>query len=197
MAQGITGGLVPAYATLAAQVFALTAAFDFFRRAADVRNLEEQQIAFAERTGTALGAMTTRLREASGGMLGFKEAAQATAIGVAKGFSASQLEDLAEGARKASTALGRDFEDAFDRLVRGVSKAEPELLDELGITLRLENATNRYSAALGKNVKALTDTERSQAVLLEVQRQLDQQFGNVDPQQNCFIQLAKTFSELT
>lgn len=197
MAQGITGGLVPAYATLAAQVFALTAAFDFFRRAADVRNLEEQQIAFAERTGTALGAMTTRLREASGGMLGFKEAAQATAIGVAKGFSASQLEDLAEGARKASTALGRDFEDAFDRLVRGVSKAEPELLDELGITLRLENATNRYSAALGKNVKALTDTERSQAVLLEVQRQLDQQFGNVDPQQNSFIQLAKTFSDLT
>ena len=30
MAQGITGGLVPAYATLAAQVFAITAAFDFF-----------------------------------------------------------------------------------------------------------------------------------------------------------------------
>ena len=197
MAQGITGGLVPAYATLAAQVFAITAAFDFFRRAADVRNLEEQQKSFAERTGTALGAMTSRLREASGGMLGFKEAAQATAIGVAKGFSASQMEQLAEGARKASTALGRDFEDAFDRLVRGVSKAEPELLDELGITLRLENATNRYSAALGKNVKALTETERSQAVLLEVQRQIDQQFGNVDPDQNAFIELSKTFSDLT
>ena len=71
------------------------------------------------------------------------------------------------------------IEEAFERLVRGVSKAEPELLDELGITLRLENATNRYSAALGKNVKALTETERSQAVLLEVQRQIDQQFGNV------------------
>ena len=141
--------------------------------------------------------MTSRLREASGGMLGFKEAAQATAIGVAKGFSASQMEQLAEGARKASTALGRDFEDAFDRLVRGVSKAEPELLDELGITLRLENATNRYSAALGKNVKALTETERSQAVLLEVQRQIDQQFGNVDPDQNAFIELSKTFSDLT
>ncbi len=197
MAQGITGGLVPAYATLAAQVFAITAAFDFFKRAADVRNLEEQQVSFAERTGTALGAMTSRLREASGGMLGFKEAAQATAIGVAKGFSASQMEQLAEGARKASTALGRDFEDAFDRLVRGVSKAEPELLDELGITLRLENATNRYSAALGKNVKALTDTERSQAVLLEVQRQIDQQFGNVDPDKNAFIELSKTFSDIT
>ena len=197
MAQGISGGLVPAYATLAAQVFALTAAFDFLRRAADLRNLEDAQVSFAERTGTALGAMTTRLREASGGMLGFREAAQATAIGVAKGFSPTQLEQLAEGARKAATALGRDFEDAFDRLVRGVSKAEPELLDELGITLRLETATNRYSDALGKNVKALTETERSQAVLLEVQRQLDRQFGDVETPINDFQRLAKTFSDLS
>ena len=31
MAQGITGGLVPAYATLAANVFAISAAFNFFK----------------------------------------------------------------------------------------------------------------------------------------------------------------------
>ena len=49
MAQGITGGLVPAYATLAAQVFALTAAFDFLRRAADVQNLEAAQVAYAKK----------------------------------------------------------------------------------------------------------------------------------------------------
>ena len=30
MAQGITGGLVPAYATLAANIFAISAAFRFF-----------------------------------------------------------------------------------------------------------------------------------------------------------------------
>ena len=43
MSQGITGGLVPAYATLAANVFALSAAFNFFKRAADVKILEEAQ----------------------------------------------------------------------------------------------------------------------------------------------------------
>ena len=43
MAQGITGGLVPAYATLAANVFAISAAFNFFKRAADVKILEEGQ----------------------------------------------------------------------------------------------------------------------------------------------------------
>ena len=33
MAQGISGGLVPAYATLAANIFAISAAFNFFKRA--------------------------------------------------------------------------------------------------------------------------------------------------------------------
>ena len=64
----------------------------------------------------------------------FKEAAQATAIGVAKGFS-QQMEQLAEGARKASTALGRDFEDV-DRLVRGI---EPKSARTFG---RIRNYTS-------------------------------------------------------
>ncbi len=194
--QGITGGLVPAYAVLASNVFAISAAFNFFKRQFDVQALQASQIAFAENTGTALGSLTQRLRSASDGMLGFQEAGQAAAIGLAKGFSPKQLEDLAKGARKASTALGRDFQDSFDRLVRGASKAEPELLDELGITLRLESATNRYARAIGKNRQELTEYERSQAVLIETQRQLNENFGDVEAISNPFIKLQKTFEDL-
>ena len=43
MAQGMTGGLVPAYAAFAAQVFALTAAFNFLKNAADLENLRKSQ----------------------------------------------------------------------------------------------------------------------------------------------------------
>lgn len=196
MQQGMTGGLVPAYAILASNVFALSAAFQFFKNAADVKNLEASQIAFAQNTGIALTAITQRLREASDGMLGFKEAGQAAAIGLAKGFSPSQLEALAEGARKASTALGRDFQDSFDRLVRGASKAEPELLDELGITLRLEEATQRYAQAIGKNRNELNAFQRSQAVLIETQRQLNKNFGDVEAATNPFIKLGKTLSDI-
>lgn len=196
MSQGITGGLVPAYATLAANIFAISAAFNFFKRAADVSVLIEAQKSYASSTGVGLQGITKSLREASGGMLNFRDAASAAAIGVAKGFSPKQLEDLAVGARKASAALGRDFEDAFDRLIRGTSKAEPELLDELGITLRLEKATTDYATAIGKNVKALTPYQRSQAVLVETQRQLNEQFGNVDAAVNPFQQLAVTFNDI-
>lgn len=196
MAQGITGGLVPAYATLAAHVFALSAAFLFFKNASDVRILEQTQISYAANTGVALQTITSGLREAAGGMLTFQEAAAASAIGVAKGFSPKQMEDLAKGARKAAAALGRDFGDAFDRLIRGASKAEPELLDELGITLKLGDATERYGRIINKNAKDLTASERSQAVLLETQRQLNELFGEGEAAINPFIKLSVTFNDL-
>ena len=196
MSQGITGGLVPAYATLAANIFAISAAFRFLQQQADLANLEKSQQSFAQSSGVAIKSVTNALQEASGGMLTFRQSSEAAAIGLAKGFSPDQLNELAIGARKVSAALGRDFEDSFSRLLRGVSKAEPELLDELGITLRLENATKRYADALGKNAKELTEFERSQAVLVETQRQLNQQFGQQELQVNPFKQLQVTFDTL-
>ena len=196
MAQGITGGLVPAYAAFAAQVFALTAAFNFLKNAADLENLRKSQVTFAQSSGLAIKSVTRELRDASNGMLGFQEAAQAAAIGVAKGFSTAQLTELTEGAAKAAGALGRNFDDTFDRLLRGVSKAEPELLDELGITLRLEEATQRYADAIGKSRDSLTSAERSQAVFAETMRQLNDTFGDQEVMVNPFIQLAKTFEEI-
>lgn len=198
MAQGITGGLVPAYATLAANIFAISAAFNFLKEAADFKNLQASQISFAATTGNNLSAITAQLQDASGGMLRFREAAQASAIGAAKGFSTEQLTGLVEGARKASVALGRSFDDTFDRLLRGVSKAEPELLDELGITLRLAEATENYAQKNQLAADKLTTYQRSLAVLEETQRQVDENFGaiNVDEITNPFVQLQKTFDDL-
>ena len=51
-------------------------------------------MAFAQNTGIALGSITTSLRNASNGLLGFREAAEAAAIGTAKGFSSKQLNEF-------------------------------------------------------------------------------------------------------
>ena len=196
MASGISGGLVPAYAALAANVFALTAAFNFLKNSSQVALLERSQVSYAANTGVALDRLTGSLREASKGMLDFQSAAQASAIGLAKGFSSSQMDSIAQGALKVSNALGRDFTDSFDRLVRGISKAEPELLDELGITLRLETATKNYAAALGKSAKELTAAERSQAVYLETMKQLEDVTAGAEAEANPFVQLGVTMSDL-
>ena len=196
MSQGITGGLVPAYATLAANIFAIGAAFRFLQNAADYRILIQGQKEYATVTGESLALLTHRLQEATGQQLAFSEAAQAAAIGRAAGLSSDQISRLGKVAKNASIALGRDLTDSFNRLVRGATKAEPELLDELGIILRLETATQRYGQSIGKTKEELSTFERSQAVTNEVLRQGEEKFQDFATELNAFTKLAKAFDDL-
>ena len=196
MSQGITGGLVPAYATLAAQLFAIDAVFRFLKSAADFRVLQEGQERFANVTGQAMKSLTRDLMAATDAQISYKDAAQASAIGLASGMSPDQLNQLGEAARKVSIALGRDTTDSFNRLVRGVTKAEPELLDELGIVLRLEEATTKYAAALGLNKNALTTYQKSQAIANDVLDQANEKFGLIEGNVSALNKLGIAFDEL-
>lgn len=197
MAQGMTGTLVPAYATLAANVFAISAAFNFLKSAGDLKALEEGQKAYAAGTGIAIKALTNDIVDATNAQISFQDAAQASAIGLAAGLSQKQLKELGTAAKDVSLVLGRDVTDSFNRLIRGVTKAEPELLDELGIILRLETATENYAVALGKNAKDLTQFEKSQAIANEVLTQTEQKYSSMLTSQeqlaNSFAKLGKSF----
>jgi len=196
MAQGITGGLVPAYATLAANIFAIGAAFRFLQSAADFRILTQGQAEYAQRTGQSLSIMTRQLQAATDGQLAFADAAQSVAIGTAAGLSIKQINQLGVVAKNASLMLGRDLTDSFNRLVRGAVKAEPELLDELGIILRLETASEKYALSIGKTKDQLNIFEKSQAVVNEVLEQGLEKFGGVETQTNSLTKLAKAFDDL-
>ena len=199
-AQTMQGGLVAVYATIAAQIFAVSAAFQFLKSSMETRNLIEGQKAFGSVTGTAYKSVTAGIQEATNGMLSFKAAASSAAIGVAAGLSAGQLDKLGTAATNASLALGRDLEDSFNRLIRGVTKAEPELLDELGIILRLENATNKYAVSVGKTREQLNAYERTQAVLNDVLGQAETKYGKIqekmDPDAFAMGQFAKEMDDL-
>ena len=199
MQQGM-GGLVGAYATLAAQVFAVTAAFQFLQVASDFRNLISGQEALGAVTGVAYKSITASIIEATDAQIQYGEAARAAAIGTAAGVTSSQLVELATAAKNASFALGRDLTDSFNRLVRGVTKAEPELLDELGIILRLENATEKYARSIGKARTELNAFERTQAVTNDVLEQAERKFGAIealmDPNAAALNQFTKSFDDL-
>tara|TARA_R110001592_G_scaffold255696_1_gene519467 strand:+ start:892 stop:4428 length:3537 start_codon:yes stop_codon:yes gene_type:complete len=200
MQQGISGGLVPAYATLAAQVFAVSAAFQFLKSSVNFKNLIEGQKAFGSVTGVAFGTITNAVRKATNGQLAYQDAAQAVAIGTASGLGRSQMEALGKAARDTSLALGRDLSDSFNRLVRGVTKAEPELLDELGIILRLDPALKAYATSINKTKEELNAFERTQAIFNEVAGQAEEKFGRIteimDPQAFALAQFATAFDDL-
>lgn len=199
MSQGM-GGLVAAYATIAAQVFALSAAYQFLLQAADFRILIEGQKALTQQTGVAYTSITKSIQSATDAQLGYKQAAQAAAIGTAAGLSATMLKDIASYSQTISAVLGRDLEDTFNRLIRGITKAEPELLDELGIVLRLADATSEYARTIGKTANELTAYERTQGVALFTLKQAEEKYGDLNKagelSANGIRQLGAAFSEL-
>tara|TARA_B100001778_G_scaffold305276_1_gene283803 strand:+ start:981 stop:4862 length:3882 start_codon:yes stop_codon:yes gene_type:complete len=179
MQQG-TGGLVQSYAILASTLFAVGAAFRALQNAANIENQIKGFRSLAAITGESMMGVTAAVRAATGGLLNFQDAAQQAAIATAAGFTQEQIAGLAEGAKIASVTLGRDLTDSFNRLIRGVTKAEPELLDELGIILRLDIATRKFANANGLIAEKLTISQRRAAVFEEVQRQLIANFGAME-----------------
>ena len=200
MAQGINGGLVPAYATLAASLFAISALFRGLEEAANIKNQTKGMEIFGQATGIAMKGIVADLRAATGGMLDFRNAAQQAQIATAAGFSGEQIIALGKGAKLASVALGRDLTDSFNRLLRGVTKAEPELLDELGIILRIDDATRSYAQANDLVASKLTIAQRRSAVFEEVTRQLANNFSafedGADGALNSFSRLQVAFSDI-
>lgn len=199
MTTGIQGGLVPAYATLAANVFAVTAAFGVLSRSAAVKQLEEGLIFTGRAAGQNLPLLVDGLREITGMAVSTADAMRSVAVGVSAGFSQAQIEGLAKVAKGASLALGRDMTDALDRLTRGAAKLEPEILDELGIMVRLDDATAEFAATLGKTSSELTQYERRMAFTNAIITQGEKKFAAlamvVDP--NPYDKLAASFDNLT
>lgn len=198
LAQGIGGKLVPAYATLAANIFAVTAAFGAFQRAAQLEQLEASLIRVGNVGGKNLKGLADNLREVTGGAVDTEQALRTVAQGTAQGFSGQQLTDLTKIARGASIALGRDLGDALDRLVRGTAKLEPEILDELGIIVRLDDAAETYATSLGKTARQLTQFEKQQAFANAVTEQGLKKFGEIakTAETNPYDKLASTFFDL-
>ena len=194
-----SGGLVPAYATLAANVFALSAAFGVLQRAAAVQQLQAGLTTMGQQSGIAMRSLSSALKDATGNAIALEEAMRSTSMVIGAGFDSSTLERLGTVARNASIALGRDTADSLARLTRGAVKLEPELLDELGIMVRLDEASQEYAKSIGKTATSLTSFEKRQAfmnaVLEEGERKYKALNGTVAT--NPYDQLAAAFSDLT
>lgn len=185
--------LTSAYASIAINVYAAAEAFRVLNEAANLQRLISQTASFsAAVSGVNVSGLAKQMVELSAGALSLRESLSFAAKGTAFNFTTDQLEKLTVGARKASIALGRDFNDSMDRVLRGISKQEIELFDELGVVTRLTPAFEAYARTVNKSVDELSDYERQLALTNEVQKQLDQRFEGIDLYSTAWEKLGKT-----
>ena len=191
-------GLVAAYATLAANVFAATAAFNALRRASQTEQLIQALESLGEASGRNLGILADSIKDATGNAIALDQALATASVGASAGFDPTQIKGLAEVGRLAAISLGRDVGDAVDRLTRGAAKLEPEILDELGIFVRLDDAAAQYAASIGKSASELSRFEKRQAFTNAILTQGKQKFdaaADIDP--SPYDQLAATLGDLS
>ena len=195
---GGSSGLVGAYATLAANVFALTAAFGILQRASAAQQLAEGLEFTGQVAGRNLPFIADQLKAITGAAVSTQEAMTAVATATAAGFSSTQIADLGKVAKGASLALGRDMTDALNRLIKGSAKLEPELLDELGIMVRLDDASRDYATALGTTVENLTQYQKRQAFVNAVIKEGQKSFSGIANaiEPNAYDQLSAALQDL-
>jgi hypothetical protein len=174
------GGLVAAYAGAAATVFALQAAFDALARSARAETILQGTKTLALEIGQSGPKIIAEINKITQGQLELSEAAQNANIALSSGFNTDQIRELTKISLGASRALGRDLNDAFTRLTRGAAKLEPELLDELGIFVRIEPAVEAYAAKLNVAASQLTQFERRQAFVNAIIDEGTEKFSNID-----------------
>lgn len=190
------GGLVRLYATFAANIFAATAAFGALSRAMDTTNMIQGLDQLGAASGRNLGTLSKNLALASDGAISLRDAMEATAKASAAGLTNKQILQIGDAAKQASLALGISMPDALSRLSRGISKIEPELLDELGLFVKIDDAVVSYARTLGKSASTLTDFERRQAFANAVLEQANQKFSNITVDVNPYNKLLATLQNV-
>ena len=96
---------------------------------------------------------------------------------------APQLAKIAKAANKLNPTLGTT-EFMFSSIATGVKRAQPLILDNLGLTIKVGAANEAMAKELGKSVEALTAEDKALAILNDTMRAgnllIAQVGGNVD-----------------
>lgn len=193
-AQGM-GGLVHTYATFAANIWAVTAAYQGLAKAYEAVRLEAGGEMLSATLGVSMKNLATDIEKASGHAVAFKEAMQFGALGTQAGLSTKQIIGLTTAAKGAANVLGRDVNDAITRMIRGTAKMEQEILDELGIFVRAKDAYKAYAKQMGYTSEdVLIQSERVKAYAEAVIKASEKykQFAEI---QDPFSKLSATISK--
>lgn len=182
------GGKLPImYAMIASNVFVAAAAFEQLKVGDQLNRLMEFGSIVGASTGVPVQNLAKALQEATGYAVSFEEAMRQASAAAAYGFTSDQISEFALVARRAAAVLGVDMTDALNRVVKGISKQEIELMDELGITIRLNEAYDQYvkqlnltSNGIKYTADSLSSYQKQQAYANAVVTQSTKLFGNLD-----------------
>ena len=142
-------------------------AFEFGKQGAAITQTADSFDLLMEKVGATPGLLDD-LRDASRGTISDFElmGSTATLLAGASGELATELAnatprlmEIAKAANKLNPALG-DTAFMYNSIATGVKRAQPLILDNLGLTIKVGTANEQMAKKLGKTVEQLTASEK-------------------------------------
>ena len=121
-----------------------------------------------------------RVQVATTGIVDEESIVNAVAAFDSFGLSIDLLPGLMEQAGKTSLRTGKDIGMLVDSAVEGIAKLSPELLDNLGLQVKLADATKAASEMFGIEATAVDDAMKKAGMLKVVLEQLGKQNADID-----------------
>lgn len=156
------GGIAVALAGVA-KAFKLV--FDTTQYAAQVRQTRMAFRSIAEDSGAMADDIIRNMRRMSGETISELDMMLSANRASLLGIPVDHFDDLMAIARASATATGESVGKMFDDIVKGIGRASPMILDNLGITVKIGEVNEDYAKSIGKTVEALTAQEKKQALL--------------------------------
>lgn len=194
MTQGM-GGLVQAYATVAANVFALSTAFIVMKNAVNFDDMISSARNLSAEFGTSFLSTAAKIQKATKAQIDFKTALKSANKASASGISAKNVEKFAEAAAKSAQTFGGTTTDALNRMITAILQGETELLKEVGIVISSREAFRDFGIEIGKSGDKLTSFEKRQALTNAVLKESLRLFGGTTISVNQFEVLAAVLED--
>ena len=202
------GGLTLAAGGLGVSMYALQQAFEFGKQGATVAQTTEsfnRFLASVDKGPEYLDEMAAATNDTVDDMTLMSStltlvAGTSDELGRAMVGNAPELLRIAKAANKLNPALGSTA-DLYAQLAYGIKRSSPMRIDDLGLTIKLGEANQKFADRLGKTVEQLTAEEKQMALLeatLEAgDRMIEQVGGNVEAMGDEFAQAETDITNLT
>jgi hypothetical protein len=169
-ATSVLGGLGKVALSVGAVTSALAImeqAWDMSKEGAELMRLADSGAEMARQFGGNMDTIVEKVKAASLGTVSEMDiiASSNKAMMLGLGADADQLANLMEVAAFRGRAMGISTTQAFDDIVRGVGRASPMILDNLGIVVNAKETYDAYAKEIGKSANELTKSEKTQALL--------------------------------
>lgn len=143
-------------------------------------DLENSFEKLAKGAGTSMDTLLSELQEATAGTIENSALIENSVRAAMLGLPIEKMSGLFKIARQQSVAMGEDMGYMLDSIVKGIGRASPMILDNLGITISLGEVYEDAAKKLGKKTDELTKAEQQQALtnaVLEWGAQKEEELG--------------------